>query len=109
MVSAHGGQVSAGGVSKLYAQRPGCKVVVDGAGGLKKFCEKHRQLEFVPVEGGDGFVQRSSQSVAAPTSKDSIMSEILPDLIAYLKRQGCPFPATREGYHNIICHGHPTG
>jgi len=52
---------------------------VDAAGGPKKFCLEHREVEFITESGGHGFVQRRVDEVSAQDLVDAML-QFLNDL-----------------------------
>jgi len=67
----HGAQV----LTSLAKLSPVFRAKVEAAGGPKKFCAAHREVEFITVESSDGFVQRR------PTSRQEVIVALL-DLIS---------------------------
>merc|ERR1712190_367744 len=66
MIDQEGGKLGGSKVGSVFCKgRPAAKQIIASAGGIKKFCAQHTELEFVTEVAGDGFVKRRSRQKSA--------------------------------------------
>lgn len=74
LVEKAGGQLGASQVvPELGKAKTSFKGIIEAAGGLKKFCTAHRELEFITQFGGDGIIQKRAQEVSAQDVVDTLL------------------------------------
>jgi len=71
----HGSQV----VTHLGRVNAAFRTIIERAGGPKKFCLEHREVEFITESGGQGCVQRRLDEVSAQDVVDALL-QIVNDL-----------------------------
>jgi len=76
LVDEHGGKLPGSHLPLLYAKNDRFRAVVDGAGGPKKFCTKHRELEFVTTFGGPGYIQRRAAEASSQDVADALLAMV---------------------------------
>eukprot|EP00747_Dinoflagellata_sp_TGD_P163577 gnl/TRDRNA2_/TRDRNA2_182374_c0_seq1.p1 gnl/TRDRNA2_/TRDRNA2_182374_c0~~gnl/TRDRNA2_/TRDRNA2_182374_c0_seq1.p1 ORF type:complete len:504 (-),score=97.56 gnl/TRDRNA2_/TRDRNA2_182374_c0_seq1:491-2002(-) len=63
LVEKHGGKLAGAQLQSLYSKNMEFRTIIRAAGGPKKFCAEHSQLEFKAADGSCGWIQRAAPGI----------------------------------------------